>query len=90
MSTAATGAGALSARQMEVLAYLYGHARDRGYQPDLAGIAAGTGLGNPYSARNQLAALERKGYVRVRGRFRSVEMLIRPDGSPFEGFADKP
>jgi SOS-response transcriptional repressor LexA len=90
MSAAAKRAEALSARQMEVLAYLYGHARDRGYQPGLAEIAAGTGQGKPFTARNQLAALEKKGYVRVRGRFRSVEMLIRPDGKKFEGFADKP
>jgi SOS-response transcriptional repressor LexA len=90
MSTAATGAGALTARQLEVLSFLYGHARDRGYQPDLAEIAAGTGHVNLISARNHLAALERKGYVRVRGTFRSVELILKPDGSPFEGFADKP
>jgi SOS-response transcriptional repressor LexA len=89
MSAAAKRAEALSARQLEVLSYLYGHARDRGYQPDLAEIAAGTGQGGLFTARNQLAALEKKGYVRVRGRFRSVEMLIRPDGKKFEGFADK-
>jgi SOS-response transcriptional repressor LexA len=85
-----TGTESLTARQLDVLSYLYAHARDKGYQPDLAEIAAGTGQGGLFTARNQLAALEKKGYVRVRGTFRSVEMLIRPDGSPFEGFADKP
>jgi SOS-response transcriptional repressor LexA len=90
MSAAAKRAEALTTRQLEVLSFLYGHARDRGYQPDLAEIAAGTGQGNVFTARNQLAALERKGYVRVRGTFRSVEMIRRPDGKKFEGFADKP
>jgi SOS-response transcriptional repressor LexA len=89
MSAAATGAEALTTRQLEVLSYLYGHARDRGYQPDLAEIAAGTGQGGLFTARNQLAALEKKGYVRVRGRFRSVEILKKPSGEPFTGFADK-
>jgi SOS-response transcriptional repressor LexA len=90
MSADAKRAEALTARQLEVLSYLYAHARDKGYQPDLAEIAAGLGLGTMFTARNQLAALEKKGYVRVRGKFRSVEMIHKPDGSPFEGFADKP
>jgi SOS-response transcriptional repressor LexA len=90
MSTAATGAGALTARQLEVLSFLYGHARDRGYQPDIREIAAGIGAASPNGAMGHLILLEKKGFVRPTGMARGVEMIRRPDGTKFEGFADKP
>jgi SOS-response transcriptional repressor LexA len=90
MSTAATGAGALTARQLEVLSYLYGHARDRGFQPGLAEIAVHFGNTSHSSARDYVSALERMGYVRSHGQARGIEMLKKPDGTPFTGFSDKP
>jgi repressor LexA len=90
MSSATKRAEDLTARQLEVLSFLYGHARDRGYQPDIRKIAVGIGAASPNGAVGHLVALEKKGFVRLTGMARGVEMIRRPDGKKFTGFADKP
>jgi SOS-response transcriptional repressor LexA len=86
-----TAPKALTARQAAVYRFIYETARDKGCQPSLPEIRAKFGITTDGGARVHLLALGKKGYIRMReGGFRSVVFVLRPDGTPFTGFADKP
>jgi repressor LexA len=66
----------LTRRQKELLDYLDGHIRRRGYAPTLAEICTRFGLTSVATAHKHLANLERKGAIRRHAhRSRAVEVL---------------
>lgn len=89
--TAAAEPTPLTPRQMDVYAWIYRRTRECGYQPSYREIAARFGWrSHTNGVRSFLIALQRKGYLRVTpARGRALEFLVRPDGRPFRGFADR-
>ena len=56
--------GKLTPRQHKVLTVIRRSVDERGYPPSLREIGEAVGLTSPSSVAHQLAALERKGYLR--------------------------
>jgi SOS-response transcriptional repressor LexA len=87
---------ALTPMQAAVLGHIYVTVRDQGCQPTLRSICKHFGFRSPQAARHHLLALEHNGWVELavsagrRGAYRALRLLYRPDGLPFEGFADRP
>ncbi|MHA3703363.1 transcriptional repressor LexA [Jatrophihabitans sp. YIM 134969] len=75
------GGDGLTERQRAVLEVIQASMQDRGYPPSIREICDATGLASTSSVSHQLAALERKGYIRRDARLpRAVD--VRPaDGS---------
>lgn len=91
MSTTETEPASLTDRQRAVFEYLYEFARDNGYQPSVREIAEHFGMDSQMGPFAHFRALTRKGWiVAAGGNSRSIRFLRRPDGTPFDGFADKP
>jgi repressor LexA len=77
------GAG-LTVRQRRVLEVIRNSVDRRGYPPSLREIGEWVGLTSPSSVAHQLAALERKGFIRRDpNRPRAIE-VVSPDTSPEE------
>ena len=75
------GAG-LTVRQRRVLEVIRNSVDRRGYPPSLREIGEWVGLTSPSSVAHQLAALERKGYIRRDpNRPRAME-IVSPDADP--------
>ncbi|WP_369853731.1 transcriptional repressor LexA [Angustibacter sp. Root456] len=76
-----TGDG-LTARQRRVLETIRDSVERRGYPPSMREIGEAAGLASPSSVSHQLAALERKGYLRRDPhRPRAIEVMS-PDAPP--------
>lgn len=77
----ALGAG-LTVRQRRVLEVIRNSVDRRGYPPSLREIGEWVGLTSPSSVAHQLAALERKGFIRRDpNRPRAIE-VVSPDSEP--------
>jgi repressor LexA len=75
------GAG-LTVRQRRVLEVIRNSVDRRGYPPSLREIGEWVGLTSPSSVAHQLAALERKGFIRRDpNRPRAIE-IVSPDAAP--------
>ena len=75
------GAG-LTVRQRRVLEVIRNSVDRRGYPPSLREIGEWVGLTSPSSVAHQLAALERKGFIRRDpNRPRAME-IVSPDADP--------
>lgn len=73
--------GKLTPRQQKVLTVIRRSVDERGYPPSLREIGEAVGLTSPSSVAHQLAALERKGYLRRDpNRPRAME-VVSPDAS---------
>ena len=73
---------ALTVRQRRVLEVIRNSVDRRGYPPSLREIGEWVGLTSPSSVAHQLAALERKGYIRRDpNRPRAME-IVSPDTDP--------
>ena len=73
--------GKLTPRQQKVLTVIRRSVDERGYPPSLREIGEAVGLTSPSSVAHQLAALERKGYLRRDpNRPRAME-VVSPDSS---------
>jgi repressor LexA len=86
----------LTARQRRVLETIRDSVERRGYPPSMREIGEAAGLASPSSVSHQLAALERKGYLRRDPhRPRAIEVMS-PDGPaaavkpPVQPVADDP
>jgi SOS-response transcriptional repressor LexA len=76
--------------QTGLVRYLYETARDLGYQPSTRDMMARFGWSSPNGAHCHLRAMHRKGWIDLGGkRPRAIALLIRPDGDPFRGFAER-
>jgi repressor LexA len=72
----------LTVRQRRVLEVIRNSVDRRGYPPSLREIGEAVGLTSPSSVAHQLAALERKGYLRKDpNRPRAIE-VVSPEGAP--------
>lgn len=89
----------LTDRQREIFEFVYGHARDRGFQPSYDDIRDRFGIRSRNGVAAHVKALARKGWIEepagmgnnnVGAQTRAFRLLRKPDGSPFTGFADKP
>lgn len=67
----------LTDRQLEVYVYLIEFTREHFYQPSCKDIADHFGWRSPNAAQEHLRALQRKGWVRLTGEARAVEILHR-------------
>jgi repressor LexA len=77
------GAG-LTVRQRRVLEVIRNSVDRRGYPPSLREIGEWVGLTSPSSVAHQLAALERKGFIRRDpNRPRAIE-IVSPDSDPHQ------
>ena len=66
----------LTRRQREILEYLIGEVRDKGYAPSVREIGAALGLRSPSTVHQHLTALERKGCIKRHGeRMRALEVV---------------
>src|SRR5262245_66433390 len=66
----------LTKRQKEILTYLDGHIRDRGYAPSFEEIAEHFSFQSLATVHEHLTNLERKGYIRRSyNESRSIEVL---------------
>ena len=66
----------LTGRQKELLDFLKGFLRERGFPPTLREMASHFGLNGPRGAQKVLNILERKGYIRKKaGESRAIEIL---------------
>ena len=75
------GGDGLTERQRAVLDVIQTSMQDRGYPPSIREICDATGLASTSSVSHQLAALERKGYIRRDARLpRAVD--VRPADGP--------
>jgi SOS-response transcriptional repressor LexA len=85
----------LTTAQHDVYLYLYEHARDCGFQPSLNEMCDRFDWSSRNAAAIHLKAIAKKGWIGLRasggrrGESRAIEILRRPDGARFEGFADK-
>lgn len=78
----------LTGRQRAVLECIRASVADRGYPPSMREIGATVGLNSPSSVKYQLAALERKGFLRRDpNRPRAIEVVL-PDDSQAVGHLD--
>jgi repressor LexA len=78
----------LTPRQAEILAFIRGTVRQKGYPPSIWEINQHFGFTSPGSARDHLKALERKGYLtRVKGRSRGLELT---ESSPYPAAIEVP
>jgi SOS-response transcriptional repressor LexA len=81
----------LTGKQAEVFRLIYEGARDRGERPTVYDLMATFGFASPNAVMGHIRALRAKGYLGAGRVNRSLGSLLRrPDGSPFDGFADKP
>ncbi len=70
------GSDGLTARQRGILQVIAESVASRGYPPSIREIGEAVGLASPSSVAHQLAALERKGYIRRDPRLpRAMEVL---------------
>lgn len=84
----------LTQRQAEIFRLIYETARDCGYQPTVREIGERFGIRSPNGVVCHTDVLVRRGYLaRLNGSGthanRAWVILRRPDGSRFEGFAEK-
>lgn len=84
----------LTQRQLEIFRLIYETARDKGYQPTVREMMGHCGFLSPQAIGNHVDALVRIGYLaRLNGSGthanRAWVILRRPDGSRFDGFAEK-
>lgn len=84
----------LSLIQWSVFLAIHDGARDCGYQPSFAEIAEKTGEKSASRVRDQVEILVRQGWLDwpdVSSKYdgRAMRILRRPDGTKFEGFAEK-
>ena len=80
-------------RQRALFEFLFEETRRLGFQPSLRQLAAFLGSSNSNAAITHLEALHKKGWIRHEpgggkgsAPARCIEILRRPDGSPFDGF----
>ena len=67
---------ALTARQLQVLAFIERHVATHGFAPSIAEIAAGFGLASPTGVVKHLAALEQKACIELApGKARGIRLL---------------
>ena len=72
----------LTKRQSEILTYLQGHIKERGYAPSFEEIAEQFGFQSLATVHEHLTNLERKGYIhRTHNESRAIEVLP-PKGQP--------
>jgi SOS-response transcriptional repressor LexA len=91
MATVEAGPRPLTARQRDILEFIYQCVRERGYQPTMREVAARFGMRTLGSTGPMSAyeALARKGYVaRPMKGWAGVRLLRLTDGSPFRGFVE--
>lgn len=90
MATVTADPGELTARQREIMTFIYEFTREYGYQPGFRGMMDHFGFRSPNAIMVHVKGLALRGWVRrADGNSRSLVMLRRPDGYPFRGFADK-
>jgi repressor LexA len=81
----------LTGKQADIFAMIYTWVRDRGDLPTVREIMARFGIASPNGVMSHIRALRAKGYLGPgRPNHSTGALLRRPDGSPFDGFADKP
>jgi repressor LexA len=69
----------LTKRQSELLGYVYGYQRERGYAPTIREMATALELKSPGSVVRMLDRLQQLGFIRrERGRERALEVLKVP------------
>lgn len=73
----------LTERQRAVISFVYESIESRGWQPSYREIGAQFGIRSPNGVRQHVVALAKKGYVKTSSSARGLELLKRPDGSPF-------
>ena len=79
--------GKLTPRQHKVLTVIRRSVDERGYPPSLREIGEAVGLTSPSSVAHQLAALERKGYLRRDpNRPRAMEVVSPDSGAATRGY----
>jgi SOS-response transcriptional repressor LexA len=79
----------LTAAQARVFNFLYYFARDNAFQPSTEEIAEAFGWTSHNAAKAHLRRLDAKGWIALKRGKRAVTILRRPDGTKFDGFADK-
>ena len=80
----------LAPRQRELLTFLYEYTKCNGFQPGFREMMLALKSTSLNSPRLHLRALQRKGWIETSPRdSRCIRILFRPDGRPFEGFADR-
>ena len=73
----------LTARQLEVLAFLRSFVARHGYAPSLREIGTALSIASTNGVNDHIRALARKGYVE-RDRMRARSIRLRPETSPAE------
>jgi SOS-response transcriptional repressor LexA len=87
----ATAPRLLTPRQAEVFGYIYAHCRRHGFPPSYGDLSLRFGMAHRSGVHSAVIALACKGWLVLPGvRRRGFHFLRRPDGTPFEGFADDP
>lgn len=77
-------------RQMAIFAFIYEHARDKGFQPTLRELGEHFGIRSPNGLMCHLRSLRKQGFIgEPEAGSRCIPIYKKPDGSPFTGFAEK-
>ncbi len=81
----------LTDKQMAIFRFIYGMARDHGYQPSVREIGDNFGIASPNGVRSHMLLLAKKGWLGAQDppQSRSLILLRNPDGSLFQGFVQK-
>jgi repressor LexA len=89
MATVEAGPRPLTARQREVMEFIWAYAKERGYPPAYRRIGSELGIRSPNGVQCHIRALRKKGYIEESGPRRSWLHLLRsPSGEPFRGFVE--
>jgi len=85
------GTQKLSAKQAEMLSAIIAFIDENGYAPTMQQVGAAVGLSSLSSVSHQFNQLEIFGYIRRDPKLaRTIEVVLNPDGSEFEGGASAP